>query len=116
MDPRFERETFIKNNLKINPTGTIASTSMFQGFLDENLLSKKGSLSNQKIVFQGGEKIEIIAKIENTEGVRNFESILQIAHGIMVARGDLGVEIHFKDIPSVQKHIIEVCNKAGKIL
>ena len=63
----------------------------------------------------GGEKVEIIAKIENTEGVRNFESILTVADGIMVARGDLGVEIHFKDIPSVQKHIIEVCNRKGKI-
>ena len=63
----------------------------------------------------GGNKIEIICKIENIEGVRNFESILDIADGIMVARGDLGVEIHFKDIPSIQKKIIDECNRRGKL-
>ena len=63
----------------------------------------------------GGQDIEIIAKIENTQGVRNYNDILDIADGIMVARGDLGVEIHFKDIPSVQKQIIDDCNKRGKI-
>ena len=63
----------------------------------------------------GGKDIEIIAKIENTEGVKNFEDILTVANGIMVARGDLGVEIHFKDIPTIQKKIIDKCNEVGKI-
>ncbi len=63
----------------------------------------------------GGKHIEIIAKIENIQGVHNFLDILSIADGIMVARGDLGVEIHFKDIPSIQKRIIDECNKLGKI-
>ncbi|MBR0294775.1 MAG: pyruvate kinase [Bacilli bacterium] len=63
----------------------------------------------------GGQNIEIIAKIENTEGVKNFEDILTIANGIMVARGDLGVEIHFKDIPTIQKKIIDKCNEHGKL-
>ena len=63
----------------------------------------------------GGQGIEIIAKIENTEGVKNFEDILNVANGIMVARGDLGVEIHFKDIPTVQKRIIDRCNELGKL-
>ena len=63
----------------------------------------------------GGEKVEIIAKIENTEGVKNFEDILNVANGIMVARGDLGVEIHFKDIPTIQKRIIDKCNERGKL-
>ena len=62
----------------------------------------------------GGKDIEIIAKIENTEGVKNFEDILNVADGIMVARGDLGVEIHFKDIPTIQKTIIDKCNERGK--
>lgn len=63
----------------------------------------------------GGKKIEIIAKIENIQGVKNFEQILQVADGIMVARGDLGVEIHFKDIPTIQKKIIDTCAKYGKL-
>ena len=63
----------------------------------------------------GGSKVEIIAKIENTEGVKNFQDILNVANGIMVARGDLGVEIHFKDIPTIQKMIIDKCNERGKL-
>lgn len=63
----------------------------------------------------GGKKIEIICKIENTEGVKNFERILDVADGIMVARGDLGVEIPFNQIPSIQKTIIDKCNERGKL-
>mgnify|MGYP003301552970 CR=1 FL=1 len=62
----------------------------------------------------GGADIDIIAKIENRSGVDNIEEICEIADGIMVARGDLGVEIPFVEVPSVQKYLINKCRLLGK--
>lgn len=60
--------------------------------------------------------VQIIAKIESEEGVKNFDKILKLSDGIMVARGDLGVEIDFVKIPILQKEFISKCNQAGKIV
>ena len=62
----------------------------------------------------GGSDIDVIAKIENRAGVDNIDEICEIADGIMVARGDLGVEIPFVEVPSVQKYLIEKCRLLGK--
>lgn len=61
-----------------------------------------------------GSHMGIIAKIENQEGVDNIDEILQVVDGVMVARGDLGVEIPMEDVPIVQKQIIAKCNAVGK--
>ncbi len=68
-----------------------------RAFLDEN----------------GGRDVEIIAKIENRSGVENVEEICQVSDGIMIARGDLGVEIPGMEVPSVQKYLISKCRMLG---
>lgn len=62
----------------------------------------------------GGQKILIVSKVENTEAIENLDSIIQNSDGVMVARGDLGVEILPEEVPTYQKYIIEECRKLGK--
>jgi pyruvate kinase len=68
----------------------------------------------REILKQKNSDIPLISKIERGEAVKNFSSILAVSDGIMVARGDLGVEIPLKEVPMVQKEIILQCNIAGK--
>ena len=63
----------------------------------------------------GGEEIKVIAKIESTQGIDNFEEILEAADGIMVARGDMGVEVAYEKLPGIQKRFIRRCVQSGKI-
>lgn len=63
----------------------------------------------------GGSDVKIIAKIESTEGITNFEEILKSSDGIMIARGDMGVEIPFERLPGIQKNIIRRCLQSGKL-
>lgn len=62
----------------------------------------------------GGEEIKIISKIENMQGVENIDDIVDLSDGIMVARGDMGVELPYTMLPKIQKDIIKKCFRAGK--
>ncbi|HWQ62376.1 MAG TPA: pyruvate kinase [Negativicutes bacterium] len=71
-------------------------------------------LAIRRVIEAAGASLDIIAKIENAEGVDNIDEILKVADGVMVARGDLGVEIPTEEVPVVQKLLIEKCNAVGK--
>lgn len=75
----------------------------------ENIITVKNLLSEQ-----GSSHILVIAKIENHEGVNNFDTILSVADGVMIARGDLGVEVPLSKVPKMQKDMIRKCYMAGK--
>ena len=66
--------------------------------------------------YHGGHRIRIIAKIENIEGVNHFDEILSNCDGIMVARGDMGVEVEFERLPGLQKRFIRKCYQSGKMV
>jgi pyruvate kinase len=91
----------IRNDVDFVAASFVSNKSDVQAlrtFLDEN----------------GGEDIEIIAKIENQSGVDHIDEICEIADGIMVARGDLGVEVPFVELPAIQKKLIHKCRMLGK--
>ena len=75
----------------------------------EDLIELKNML-----VERGREDIKIVAKIESPEGVSNMDEILEISNAVMVARGDLGVEVDLEEVPFIQKQLIKKCNIAGK--
>ncbi|MFA6860002.1 MAG: pyruvate kinase [Clostridia bacterium] len=78
---------------------------------NENVLELRKFLKEN-----GGEKISIISKIENNSGVENIDSIILESDGVMIARGDMGVELPAEKLPAIQKNIIRKCNKHGKIV
>ena len=76
--------------------------------------SAKDVISIRRILEEENADIMIISKIENRQGVENIDEIIEVTDGIMVARGDLGVEIPAEEVPLVQKMLIKKCNDAGK--
>ena len=85
-------------------------------FIAASFVSTKQDVQELRdfLVANGGEDIDIIAKIENRSGVDNVEEICSLCEGIMIARGDLGVEIPFVEVPAIQKLLIRKCRLLGK--
>ena len=79
--------------------------------------SKQDVIDMRKFLdYNNGHAIKIISKIENLQGVDNFDEILEVSDGIMVARGDMGVEIDFERLPGLQKKFIRRCYQSGKMV
>jgi pyruvate kinase len=68
----------------------------------------------KQIIAESGKQAKVVAKIETPEGLKNLDDIIALTDAVMVARGDLGVEVKMEEVPMAQKMIIEKCNKAGK--
>lgn len=85
-------------------------------FVALSFVSKAQNVIDAKefLAAHGGEHIDVIAKIENRAGVNNLLEIMKVCDGIMVARGDLGVEIPYEELPDIQKYIINQCRIYGK--
>ncbi len=85
-------------------------------FIAASFVSRKQDLIdlNSFLKENGGENIDVIAKIENRTGIDNIEEICEECDGIMIGRGDLGVEIPFAEVPAIQKYIITKCRLLGK--
>lgn len=84
-------------------------------FIAASFVRKAGDIhAVRNVIEEAGGNQSVIAKIENRQGVENIEEILNAADGVMVARGDLGVEINAEEVPVIQKQIIREANKRGK--
>lgn len=121
----------LSNNKSINLPGVKTQMSylsetdkadiLFAKEMDADFLAisfvneKKDVCDVKKFLKQISFNPQIISKIESEEGVKNIDEILKVSDGIMIARGDLGVEIDFVKIPILQKEFIKKCNEAGKI-
>lgn len=123
----------LSNNKGLNVPGVIPSTPYLSevdkadilfaiknqaDFLAISFVSNKQNVLDVRkfLAENGGENIKIISKIENASGVEHIESILSASDGLMVARGDLGVEIPLEKIPPIQKKLISLCNVNRKMV
>ncbi len=79
--------------------------------------TKQDVIALRKLLdYNSGHNIRIISKIENSEGIENFDEILAYSDGIMIARGDMGVEVDYECLPGIQKRFIKKCYQSGKMV
>ncbi len=121
---------FVSNHKGVNVPGAILSMPYISQVDREDILfgietgydilaasfvrCKEDVIEVRKILEEHGCRMKIIAKIENMQGIQNLEEILSVSDGIMVARGDMGVEIPFEEVPILQKKMIKLANEQGK--
>ncbi|MCM1058436.1 MAG: pyruvate kinase [Firmicutes bacterium] len=121
---------FVSNHKGVNVPGAVLSMPYISQVDREDILfgiemgyefiaasfarSKEDILELRKILKEHGSDMKIIAKIENMQGIRNLEEILEVSDGVMVARGDMGVEIPLEEVPVLQKKMIKLANAQGK--
>lgn len=121
---------FVSNHKGVNVPGAVLSMPYISDADREDILfgiglgydflaasfarCKEDILEVRKILDEHGSKMKIIAKIENMQGIQNLEEILAVSDGIMVARGDMGVEIPLEEVPILQKKMIKLANAQGK--
>ena len=109
--PEFRIKTFKNGKVSLKEGSTFRFTSE-DVIGDENRVGV--SYSDLAKEMRPGNHIDIIAKIENRAGVKHLEEIMKVSDGIMVARGDLGVEIPYEELPDIQKSMISNCRIYGK--
>lgn len=121
---------FVSNHKGVNVPGAVLSMPYISQVDMEDILfgiemgyefiaasfarCKEDILELRKILEDHGSDMKIIAKIENMQGIRNMEEILEVSDGVMVARGDMGVEIPLEEVPVLQKKMIKMANVQGK--
>lgn len=121
---------FVSNHKGVNVPGAILSMPYISAVDREDIIfgiehgfdflaasfarTKEDILEVRKILDDRGSKMKIIAKIENMQGIDNLEEILQVSDGIMVARGDMGVEVAMEEVPILQKKMIKMAVAQGK--
>ncbi len=121
---------FVSNHKGVNVPGAILSMPYISAADREDIIfgaehgfdflaasfarSKEDILEVRKILDNRGSKMKIIAKIENMQGINNLEEIIEVSDGIMVARGDMGVEVAMEEVPILQKKIIKMAVAQGK--
>lgn len=85
-------------------------------YIAQSFVCTKRDIQDVRRALGEGSRCQVIAKIENKEGIENIDEIINAADGIMIARGDMGVSLPIYEIPIIQKEIIKKCNHAGKFV
>ncbi len=123
---------FVSNHKGVNVPGVVLSMPYISEVDREDILfgakmgyeciaasfarTREDILEVRKLLQDNGSDMKIIAKIENMQGIENMEEILQVSDGVMVARGDMGVEIPLEQVPVLQKKMIRMANEQGKFV